>query len=467
MAVKRKSTEMTGQAMQRLTEANVARLGLISIQERIPADFTRWAYEFEIDGRTGELSCFGPAEYGGVPHGLDGDIANAFIDLFIEQGAPEDGRLSTTASQVLARAGLHSNGHYHRVLTESLRRLKQATYTMSHAWRDHEQQRWTSGTFSYVLDYDVTSGERDAVTEGAVLSVTLARQIVKSIRARYVKPLDYVFLTTLERPLTRALYRLLDAKRYDPHDLSRTVVSHQVNLLEWAAECKIVDRRTDKVRRTLEGAHEELQQKGYLQDVTYEGRGRKQTLTYLFGAPQVAHDTLDPPLVEALVERRVARPVARKLVATRGEAHVRARLAKFEALLASGYKARNPSALLVDVIQDDAGKYLDPELPSVHVVTSKPPPTPSPEQQAQEDAVREAAFRAQDLEAQAEQALRTLQLLLKTRLTTEQYARLRSALEAGRADAALVVREVTKAVFEGRADAVVAELAPLVTAPEV
>lgn len=48
--------------MQRLTEANVARLGLISIQERIPSDFTRWEVEFEVDGRLGQLSCFSPSE---------------------------------------------------------------------------------------------------------------------------------------------------------------------------------------------------------------------------------------------------------------------------------------------------------------------------------------------------------------------------------------------------------------------
>lgn len=444
--------------MQRLTEANVARLGLISIQERIPSDFTRWEVEFEVDGRVGQLSCFSPSEYGGVPHGLDGDVANALIDIFIEQGSPDSGVVTTTASQLLLRAGLHNNGHYHRILTDSLRRLKQATYTMSHAWRDHEQQRWTSGTFSYVLSYEVTSTERDTVTAGAVLSVTLARQIVKSIRARYVKPLDYGFLTSLERPLTRALYRLLDAKRYDPQDLSRSLVSYQVNLLEWASECKIVDRRTDKIRRTLEGAHEELRERGYLQDILIEGRGRKQTLTYVFGAP--AQDLAqDPELVAALVTHRVARPVARKLVETHGEARVRARLARFQALMAAGYKARSPSALLVDIIRDDEEKYLDPA-PSGEAtqVVRAPRPAAPPSDPDEEERERQAAFQALSLEQQADQALATLQLLLKHRLDTMQYAQVRSALVEGRADAGMVVKVVTRAVFEGRTDEAVGQL---------
>ncbi|GGM18197.1 replication initiator protein A [Deinococcus aerophilus] len=458
MALERRQKKPTVSSAQRLTEANVARLGLISIQERIPSDFTRWEVEFEVDGRLGQLSCFSPSEYGGVPHGLDGDVANALIDIFIEQGSPDSGVVTTTASQLLLRAGLHNNGHYHRILTESLRRLKQATYTMSHAWRDHEQRRWTSGTFSYVLAYEVTSSERDTVTAGAMLSVTLAGQIVKSIRAKYVKPLDYGFLTSLERPLTRALYRLLDAKRYDPQDLSRSLVSYQVNLLEWASECKIVDRRTDKIRRTLEGAHEELKDRGYLKDILIEGRGRKQTLTYVFGAP--AQDLAqDSELVAILVTHRVARPVARKLVETHGDARVRGRLARFKALLASGYKARSPSALLVDMIRDEEDKYVDPPPAgeSAQVVRAANPPVFRSDPDEEERA-REAAFQALSLTQQAERAMPTLQLLLKNRLDTMQYTQLRSALGEGRADAGLVVKAVTKAVFEGRTDEAVGQL---------
>ncbi|MBZ9751730.1 replication initiator protein A [Deinococcus sp. HMF7604] len=458
MTTERRRKAKSNRLAQHLTEANVARLGLISIQERIPADFTRWEVEFEVDGRQGQLSCFSPAEYGGVPHGLDGDLANALIDLFIEQGASEDGVVTTTASQLLLRAGLHNNGHYHHVLTASLRRLKQATYTMSHAWRDHEQQRWTSGTFSYILAYEVTSTERDTVTEGAILSITLARQIVKSIRSKYVKPLDYVLLTSLERPLTRALYRLLDARRYDAQELVPSASVYQVNLLEWAAECKIVDQRTDKIRRTLEGAHTELKERGYLQDVLIEGRGRKQTLTYVFGATAVER-TEDPEVVAQLVGHRVARPVARKLVATHGEAHVLARLKRFRALLASGYKARSPSAVLVDVIQDTEGKYQDPLLTGeIHTPTKSAVVAVPAVDVEKEEQQRTEAFQALPLLAQADQALSTLQLLLKNRLDTAQYAQLRDALADGRADAGQVVKAVTKAVFERRVDEAVQDI---------
>lgn len=443
------------QPIIRPTEANVARLGLISIQERIPADFTRWKYEFEVDGQSGEITCFSPSEYGGVPHGLDGDIANALIDIYIEQGMPDTGVITTTGGQILSRAGLHNNGHYHTALTESLARLRQATYTMTHAWRDHEQSRWTSGTFSYISAFEYTTNQKNILNGTAVLSVTLASQIARSIRSKYVKPLDYGFLATLERPLTRALYRLLDAKRYDPDDLSRTINSYTVNLLEWANECKIVDLRTDKIRRTLDGAHQELREKGYLQECSYEGRGKKQTVTYVYAPTGEPIDEEGRALIDELIRVRITRPRAVKLVAEFGHDRVWARLKKFQALLASGYKPKNPPAVLIDVIQDNEGKYADPEeVPaagSVDLVKEK-----QRRQEREEAAERDlqAAEAQMSPTERAEQAMATLQFLLKQRLDTKQFAQMRSAFETGKLDPGAVVREVTKANMEKQLDSV-------------
>jgi len=86
-------------------EANVARLGLISIQERIPPDFTSWIIDFNIDGRQARLSCVAVAEHGGVPHGLDNDVSLALITLYQEAGNPEDGTIVATAYRILSLIG--------------------------------------------------------------------------------------------------------------------------------------------------------------------------------------------------------------------------------------------------------------------------------------------------------------------------------------------------------------------------
>ena len=156
---------------------------------------------------------------------------------------------------------------------------------------------------------------------------------------------------------------------------------------------------------------------------------------------------------------RVARPAARKLVETYGETRVRARLARFKTLLTSGYKARSPSALLVDIIRDNEGKYVDPAAVTETVPTPKATkPVAAPRDPEVEDRERQAAFQALSLEQQADQAMPTLQLLLKNRLDTMQYARIRSAMAEGRADASLIVKAVTKAVFDGRVDEAIEQL---------
>ncbi|GAA5513905.1 hypothetical protein Dcar01_02654 [Deinococcus carri] len=350
------------QEIRRIDEANVGRLGLISIQERIPESYTSWSVDFEVDGRPARLSCDAVPKYGGVPHGLDGDIATALVDLYVETGCPEDGVLLTTAYQILKRAGLDDSGRYYQNLRQTLYQLRTATYSASESWRDHRRRSWTTVTFNYIEALEFTSPDDElGLSRSSVLKIRLAESIVRSIRAQYTKPLDLEFLTSLDRPLTRALYRLLDARRYPPEDPRLPLPSYTVNLISWAEACKIVDLRSNKIRATLKGAHEELLERGYLASVEYEGRGQKQLITYTFAG--VGGQEVQPvpvtPLIGELLDYRVSLAVARRLLAEYGEEHVTARLEKFRRLVANGYRVRSSSALLVDVIRDQEGKYPD------------------------------------------------------------------------------------------------------------
>jgi hypothetical protein len=48
-------------------EANVARLGLISIQERIPEGYASWEEEFEVLGKPVKLACYANPNVGACP----------------------------------------------------------------------------------------------------------------------------------------------------------------------------------------------------------------------------------------------------------------------------------------------------------------------------------------------------------------------------------------------------------------
>lgn len=477
--------------LRRFDEANVARLGLISIQERIPSDYTSWVIEREIDGRTRRLECVAPAEFGGVPHGLDGDIANAIIDLFIEQGAPASGEVSTTAYKLLRRAGLSDDGRHYQRLNQSLFRLRGATYTMRDSWYEADKKRFGTTAFSYLESFETISDDEEQLLGGSALRIRVAKALVRSVRANYLKPLDLDFLRALRRPLARNLYRLLDARRLDPEDLSRRADVYAVGLLEWALECKIVDKTPDKIRRTLEGAHEELLERGYLAQVVYAGRGQKQTLTYVFAPESPVEVPPDPedrdeaapegdgtvptgpasPAVLALGRFEVSRVVAAKLVAEYGEDRVLERVAKFEAILASGFRPRRLSAALVDVVRDEHGKYPDP--PNFETAERRA-------RRAREAAERrERAERARatvaapeapseeeraatlPLEERVALAMQTLRFLLQKHVDAAALDRLRARLLLGHADPQEVSRQVYRAKFENRLDVLPPELVAL------
>ena len=463
--------------MRRFDEANVARLGLISIQERIPADFTHWNLSFEMDGRMAKLSCVAPSEHGGVPHGLDNDVSMALMTLFMEAGCPEDGTFVTTAHNLLRYAGFDNNGHYYRVLRDSLERLYAATYTASEAWRDHERKMWVTVKFRYIDRLEYTSESDRLNFDGrSILNITLPKEVVRSVRSRYLKPLDLAFLITLERPHTRALYRLLDAQRYSPEDPNKWVVSYNANLVEWGRACKLVDLKPARVRRALEGAHQELLERGYLKSIEYDGRGEKQNITYVFGEVQGVE--VDAHLLERLNQHGVTLPVGRKLVQEYGVERVEERFSRFEAMLRAGYAPRSRGAVLVDVIRDETGKYTDSEgnllfeeARGLPTKANKPPRKTNPktstktEKTVSEAEILNVEMRSElvevSLEEQASRALSTLQVLFGKRLSTLVYARIRSAIERGQLEGGQLVKDATKAAMELRLEDMATRLTAL------
>jgi len=457
--MKQKKTDNSSEIVH-FDEANVARLGLISIQERIPPSFTSWIVDFNLDGRPARLSCVAVAEHGGVPHGLDNDVSLALIALYQDAGCPEDGTIVTTAYRILTAIGWDTSGHYYQALKESLERLATATFTASEAWRSGK--RWTTVKFRYIDRLEYTSeDDRLGLSGQSVLKIRLAREIVDSIRDKYLKPLDLQLLTSLERPLTRALYRLLDAQRVLPD--GGEVMQFRVNIVEWAKACKIVDQTPAKVRRTLEGAHVELVERGYLSEVRYEGRGAKQEIVYVFAKnTSLSEEALE--VVALLARYGVARSVAHDLINIYGLDRINERLSRFEAILQAGYTPRNRAGFLVDVIRDDEGKYADPAGFASHAHPPKRPAVGSRKaavvhrSEEPEQSAEFADWEGLDARGRAEKALKVLSFILGKGFPTAYYGALMDAFVAGTLDPLEVTKAAIKAQIERRMAGFIEEL---------
>ena len=474
-----KSKEMPRGAgeLTQFDETNLSRLGLISIQERIPDTYTTWVTTFDVNGHDGELSCFSPSEVGGVPHGLDGDFVTALNAMYLEQGAPPDGYVHTTAYALIQRAGFEDSGQNYERLQVALKRLRAAQFKIAQAWRRRGEGAtgWVSVEFSYISQIRQSTPEGRTLTRGTTLSLQLADPVAESIRNRYLHPLDLDFLTSLRRPLARALYRLLNSRRYNEHEPLHPAHEFSVLVSDWARDCKLTETVPARIRRNLLEAHEELITRRFLTAVVFEGRGKAARFTYLFGdagnPEQEVAVMPDSPLVMTLVKNQVARNVAVKLVKDFGEEHVERRLAKFEALLNGGYQVRQRAALLVDVIKDQDGKYPEPVAGLLVDVIKDPEvqalPAPRRTKAAGvnegewQEAEAEAAYRALPVAEQAAVVISGLKMLMRNAAGDGVLARIQASIIAGHIDGRDLMKQASRAASELKMQSFVEDLRQL------
>ncbi|GMA15484.1 hypothetical protein GCM10025871_18150 [Deinococcus metallilatus] len=462
--------------IKRFDELNIARLSLISVQERIPPDYRDWSVELEDGDRRYKVTCQAMPEYG-VPHGIDTDISAALVNLYIDQGAPADGSVTCTPYQLLQMAGLDTSGRYYAALDESLRRLTTTNYFIAEGWRDHPRKRWTNVNFRYIDRLEFTSGDENRLDASSVLRITLPQEIARSVRAGYIKPLDLSFMQTLKRPPTRALYRLLDSQRRDPENPEQVAMSYQVGLMEWAEACKIVTDRPSMAQRTLDAAHEELLEKGFLKSVEYLGRGKKKMLHYTFGDAFIPPD---PLLVQSLADIGITHTRALQLVREHGEAEVEDTLIRYQTIVSGGYRPRSRPAFFVDLLKNPE-KYQTPEgavLPSEGPQKAQQgrkkgersrEELEGPSRPLQEEEDADAALRALPRESQVEAVMRTLTFLLRNDLKLPELDTLRLALDEGLEDPLDVKAWVLRGISSGQKAAMIRDLRArlsLVPAPQ-
>lgn len=262
-------------------------------------------------------------------------------------GLPHDGEMVLSVSELMQLANFHRNGKYREMLSVSLDRLHTTSHEVSGGWRDHLNRRWTTVNFHFIelLEYTHQGGS-GKFGERSMLRIRLAEPLVASLRSGYIKPLNLEFMQSLSRPCTRSIFRLLDAMRYNPEQPDEIIDEYEVGLLEWADQCKLPTTRPDVIRRALEGPHEELQRRGYLRQVTVEGRGRQQRLRHEFS-----------PVSPALLHRLRLHGVSRQLARQHTASVLVARTDLFERLVKSG---KTPAHALMHLIKH-SDQYVDVE----------------------------------------------------------------------------------------------------------
>lgn len=443
-------------------ELNISRLNLISIQERVPDDYNAWRIENPF-GLKGHITCTIFDGYGGVPHGLDADIVNALLDLFTEAGSPSDGVIYVTPYQILSKANLDLSGRYYENLRESIIRLTQATYTIDNHWMDYDERKYTTATFRFITEHDITSIEQGHINEKAVLKIVLAQKIIQSMLANYTKPVNSVLLNGLKRSIPRSLYRLLDARRRNPERPDELALDFEIKLTDWARECKLIETETSAhIKKLLASAHTQLIEKSYLKSVTYSGRGANTMIRYEFHRSEVIDGSDTAPIIKELKEAfGLPEGSSIVLINAYGIAQVNERIELAREVLRSGnWRPKSMPAFITDVIKNGTEKYQGKlgstplALPGMErpEYTLATPSRTATKQDTDVHQEFEKTLSAMDRDALIESLLKAMHVSMRRHFDTQHFSLLRSALERGRMDPADLSARHSHAMSNGMKD---------------
>ncbi|ABW35130.1 Plasmid replication initiator repA-related protein (plasmid) [Deinococcus geothermalis DSM 11300] len=377
-----------------IDECNIAGFALIPSQKTLPPSKLVWTRQ--VAGASGKMltvTCRGMPDIG-LPRGIDGDILVSLLNAYVEAGCPEDGVIYVTPYAVLTGPGLAVTKAYYERLAKSLARMKSATYSITDGWFDLERARYLTVTFNLLTDVEYTHGDQ-GLDERSTLRIQLSERITKSIRDGYVKPLNLSLYRQLSSSGARTLYRMLDLRLFEQAQGSKAPYHLTVSLLDWGAQCGILDTAPDKIRRALEPMHASLLNEGYLHSVSYSGIGRRTSILYVYGERSAL---AEPEHVEALKRYGVHPTQAEKYARELGSKVLQV-IEAFEEVKQRRAGGKSP-------IENDA-RYLSTMLKNAEALLE--------EQQAKKDA--QAAQRAR--QAQAKKRVQQEVLLVETQLAAE------------------------------------------------
>jgi hypothetical protein len=199
----------------------------------------------------------------GLPGSLDQDVYVALLQL-IEQrgGVPDDGWISFSLYELVQLLRRTHGGRDYMQIKQSLLRLSSTTIQSDNAFYRKSQKSYLTDSF-HLLDRVKHSETSDGHGRAEKTSVKLSDYFVESYKADYLKGLDVDFYWSLNSPVAKRLYRFIDKKRNYQRRWEVELFSLRDRIPLSAY------KYPSKIKEKLAPAHEELEQKGFLEQVTY------------------------------------------------------------------------------------------------------------------------------------------------------------------------------------------------------
>jgi Replication initiator protein A len=252
----------------------------------------------------------------GMPGPFDQDVYLAVLQLLeMRGGMPRNGELDFSLYELRDILGWSSSGNTYEKIRQSLRRISSTTLTSENAFYSKAEERFLSDTFQiWSVHFSRT---RQGATTRERHTLRFHPIFIRNYMAQYLKGLDPAFYWSLPSPLSKRLYRLVDHQR----DGGLTWTTHLFSLRQQVPLSNY--SYPSEIKRVLEPAHAELQERGFLAGVGYAGKTEvSYQISPVFARRQKARELSGGPgelfAIERLVSEGLRGDVARDLVARHG-----------------------------------------------------------------------------------------------------------------------------------------------------
>ena len=304
-----------------------------------------WEYTEEKESPTGEKilmqwKIVGDEEHG-LPAPFDNGVYLALLYLWKQQGACNR-IVSFSRSQLCEIMGLKKGGSAFENIKRSLERLATVKIKAKNTFWDKNKKEYPFVVFGIIENFVLylnKSGDEETLSR-----ICFDGILYDSLLTGYMKSVDLNIYFSLKNPVARQLFRYLDKKRLGKYKFEIGLQKLAYNHLGFDMD---IHKRPSIIKRSLEPAHKELIDCGFLGAVEYAPmkNNNYEKIVYKF-QQQKKLKGIDTPLVRDMVEVGVTEAVAEQVIKEYPECQVRSQI---EAL--PYRKAENPAAVLMASIK--------------------------------------------------------------------------------------------------------------------
>jgi Replication initiator protein A len=352
-------------------EMNFAEFPIAMLTDRVPKGQRSIKFEDQVyDERKKKLVprkrlIEGSAEYG-LPNATDDMVILALIQLTKQKNDFTRCEIEFSRHELIRILGWPNEGKSYDRIKNSLMRIKGVNYFYDNAWWDSRLKAWTTRAFSIIDNVEINDSRAVDSQGGLFPSRVVWNEIVfDSLKAGFVRDLDFQLCMQLEHPTALRMYRFLGKRFYLKPDLT-------FDLKEFAHIYLNLGRNYEggkQISRKLQPAILELEGVGFLEPLPdserFPKKGRDWTIRFVKKTPAPVLETAGPgevddpsdALLETITAELISRGVTAKIAAKLAAAHpaeaLQQKIDQFDWEMLQPKPPSKPAGYLVKSIIDD------------------------------------------------------------------------------------------------------------------